>query len=130
MDNVVGLERNTPHDPCTMMTTLASVVVVEQGLDQGPLSSFLTQLVGKVVAVVVELCAVWSTCAVSTYLFQGTVCISASYHPLCNATCTPQVSNRRAKANGERTLPRSVGHDCMCHGNDEFQRGCAQGLNF
>ena len=39
-----------------MMTTLASVVVVEQSLEQGPLSSFLTQLVGMVVAVVVELC--------------------------------------------------------------------------
>ena len=83
MDNVVGLERNTPHDPCTMMTTLASVVVVEQSLDQGPLSSFLTRLVGKVVAVVVELCV------------------------LCS-TCTPQVSNRRAKGNGEPTLLRSV----------------------
>ena len=107
-DNVVGLERNTPHDPCTIMTTLASVDFVEQSWDQGPLSSFLTQLVGKVVADVVEFCAFWSTCALSTYLFQGTVCISASYHPLCYATCTPQVSNRRTKANRARTLPRSV----------------------
>ena len=59
MDDAVGLARNTSHDPCTMMTILASVVVVAQSLEQGPLSSFLTWLVGKVVAVVVELCVLF-----------------------------------------------------------------------
>ena len=59
MDNVVGLARNTPHDPCTMMTILASVVVVAQSLEQGPRSSFLTRLVGKVVAIVVEFCVLF-----------------------------------------------------------------------
>ena len=64
------------------MTILTSAVVVEQSLEYGPLSSFLTRLFGKVVAVVVELCVLWSTCAVSTYLFQDTFCFSALYQPL------------------------------------------------
>ena len=93
MDDEVGLTRNTLHDPCTMMTMLASVVVVAQSLEQGPQSSFLTRLVGKVVAVVVELCVLWSRCAVRTYLFQDTFCISALYQPLCHALQTNSVNS-------------------------------------
>ena len=33
MDNEVGLARNIPYDPLTMMTILTSVVVVEQSLE-------------------------------------------------------------------------------------------------
>ena len=93
MDNEVGLARNTPHDPLTMMTILAAVVVVEQSLEQGPLSSVVTRLVGKVEAVVVELCVLWSTCAVSTYLFQDTFCFSDLYRPLCHALRTNAVNS-------------------------------------
>ena len=71
-----------------MMTILTSVVVVAQSLEQGPQSYFLTRLVGKVVAVVVELCVLWSRCAVRTYLFQDTFWISALYQPLCHALRT------------------------------------------
>ena len=76
-----------------MMTILASLAVVEQSLEQGPLSSVLTRLVGKVVAVVVGLCVLWSTCAVSTYLFQDAFCFSASYQPLCHALLTNAVNS-------------------------------------
>ena len=93
MDNEVGLARNIPHDPCTMMTILASVVVVEQSLEQGPLSSVLTLLVGTVVAVDIELCVLWSRCVVSTYLFQDTFCFSALYRPLCHALRTNAVNS-------------------------------------
>ena len=93
MDNEVGLARNIPHDPLTVMTILAAVVVVEQSLEQGPLSSVVTRLVGKVVAVVVELCVLCSTCAVSTYLFQDTFCLSALYRPTCHALRTNAVNS-------------------------------------
>ena len=76
-----------------MITILASVVVVKQSLEQGPLSSVLTRLVGKVVAVVVELCVLSSRCAVSTYLFQDTFCFSALHQPLCHALQTNAVNS-------------------------------------
>ena len=110
MDNEVGLACNMPHDPLTMMTTLASVVVVEQSLEQGPLSSVLTRLVGKVVVVVVELCVLCSGCAVSTYLFQDTFCFSALYRPLCHALLTNALNSaeerlRRLGMSRQRRIP-------------------------